>query len=79
LETREGRIRISNHWNQGESVYIKDATTISPIIAMPVRAIETSIATIDFAFIVSSSVNGEDYSNGHAKCWRYVKNLQKYP
>lgn len=27
-------------------------TTISPIMAMPVRAIETSTATIDFSFIV---------------------------
>jgi hypothetical protein len=34
-----------------ENRYIKDTTTIKPIIAIPVRAIVTSIAIMDFKFI----------------------------
>ena len=49
-QVREGG-RTSIIGTQGESVYRKDTTTISQIMAAPVRAIEISTATIDFVFI----------------------------
>jgi hypothetical protein len=48
---REGR-DASNHWNQGGIIYSSDTTSISPIMARPASAIDTSTATIDRVFMV---------------------------
>ena len=65
---RRGGLRFPTIGTKENSTHKKDATTINPIMAMPVRAIETSIATIDLAFIsiLLCSINGIHNSNGRA-------------
>jgi len=50
-DPRRGRGKSPTIGTQGDCFYKKDATTINPIMAMPVTTIETSTATIDFAFM----------------------------
>jgi len=55
--TGSREVDFSSHWNHGRVSHFVNqfiaTTAIKPIIAMPVKAMETSTATIDHVFMFS--------------------------